>query len=483
MSDPPTEPPPAPPPDPGRTRLTALIVACALFMQNLDGTVVATALPAMAESFGSDPLHMNVALTSYLLSLAVFIPASGWMADRYGARSVFRAAIAVFTLSSVLCGLAGSLPELVGARVLQGIGGAMMVPVGRLVLLRSVAKSELVSAMAWLTVPALMGPVVGPPLGGLLVTYADWRWVFFINVPIGVLGVVLVSRYVTAGQEARPPRLDAWGLLFSGASLACLMMGFETAGRGLLAPWIVAGLRGVGVAAGAGYFLHARGRPDPLLDFGLLREPTVAVSVLAGSLFRVGVGAIPFLLPLMLQIGFGKSAAESGLVTFSAAIGAVAMKTAAQRALRGFGFRTVLIWNAVLGSVALGVVGLFRPDWPVAALYAVLIVGGFLRSLQFTAYNTIAYAEVGRERMSAATSLYSTIQQLSLTLGISVGAASLEFATTVGGRASPVPADFMVAFFVVAVVSLVAAPMARRLPLDAGAEMSGHVVARTGVVR
>ena len=447
-------------------------------MQNLDGTVVATALPAMARSFGSDPLHMNVALTSYLLSLAVFIPASGWMADRYGARAVFRAAIAVFTVASVLCGFAQTLPQLVGARVLQGIGGAMMVPVGRLVLLRSVAKSELVAAMAWLTVPALMGPVVGPPLGGFLVTFADWRWVFFINVPIGVLGIVLVTRFVADGRETRPPRLDAWGLLFSGASLACLMMGFETAGRGILPPWVVAALLGVGAAAGAGYFLHARGRADPLLDFGLLREPTFAVSVLAGSLFRVGVGAIPFLLPLMLQIGFGQSAAESGLVTFSAAIGAVAMKTAAQRALRAFGFRTVLVWNAVLGSVALGVVGLFRPDWPDGRAVCGADRGRVPAEL---AVHGLQHDRLCRDRAGADEcgdeSLFDHPAAVADD-GDQRGGGVARVRDHSGGRASPVPADFMMAFFVVAVVSLVAAPMARRLPLDAGAEMSGHVVAR-----
>ncbi len=464
--------------DPGRTRLTALIVACALFMQNLDGTVVATALPAMAATFGSDPLHMNVALTSYLLSLAVFIPVSGWIADRYGARSVFRAAIGVFTVGSVLCGMAGSLPFLVAARIVQGIGGAMMVPVGRLVLLRTVAKSELVAAMAWLTTPALIGPVVGPPLGGFLVSYADWRWIFDINVPIGVLGMVLVTLYVPDVREPSPGRLDGVGLVLSGVALACLMFGFETVGRGMLPPFVVVALIGTGVAVGAAYVWHAasfrrRGR-DPLLDLTLLAIPTFAVSVTAGSLFRVGVGAIPFLLPLMFQLGFGRTAAESGMITFASALGAIAMKPATQWALRTFGFRLTLSWNGAVSALLVGAMALFRPDWPLVALYAVLILGGFLRSLQFTAYNTIAYADIPRERMSAATSLYSTMQQLSLTLGITVGAAALELATTLSGREAPSAGDFSVAFLVVAMFSLVAAPMSARLPDSAGAEMSGH---------
>ena len=463
-------------PDPSRTRLTATIVACALFMQNLDGTVVATALPAMARAFGSDPLHMNVALTSYLLSLAVFIPVSGWMADRFGARSVFRAAIGVFTVGSVLCGLSNGLLTLVAARIVQGIGGAMMVPVGRLVLLRSVAKSELVAAMAWLTTPALIGPLVGPPLGGFLVTYANWRWIFFINVPVGFLGMALVSRYVQDFREPSLGRLDWIGLLWSGLALACLMFGFELAGRGMLGGGVVVGLIGAGAVAAWLYVRHARTRPDPLLDLTLFRIPTFAVSVSAGSLFRVGVGAVPFLLPLMFQLGFGETAAQSGTVTFAAAIGAIAMKPAAQWTLRRFGFRTALIWNAVLAAALLWAMALFRPSWPLAAIYATLIAGGFLRSLQFTAYNTIAYADIPRPRMSAATSLYSTMQQLSLTFGITVGAAVLEAATAMAGRAGPSPWDFSVAFTVVAVLSLAAAPLAMQLPDTAGDEMSGHFV-------
>jgi EmrB/QacA subfamily drug resistance transporter len=469
---------PAPAPDPSRTRLIALIVATALFMQNLDGTVVATALPTMAQAFGADPLHMNVALTSYLLSLAVFIPVSGWMADRYGAKTVFRAAIAVFTVGSVLCGMADTLTALVLARIVQGIGGAMMVPVGRLLLLRSVAKSELVAAMAWLTTPALIGPVVGPPLGGFLVEYANWRWIFDINVPIGVLGIVLVTLFVPDSREPSPGRLDSVGLVLSGLALACLMLGFETAGRGVLAAPAVAGLLASGIAAGALYLWHSRrviaAGTSPLLDLTLMLIPTFAVSVTAGSLFRIGVGAIPFLLPLMLQLGFGLSPIQSGMITFASAVGAIAMKPAAQYALRTFGFRMTLGWNGLAGAVLLAMMGFYRPSWPLLALYTALILGGFLRSLQFTAYNTIAYADIPRERMSAATSLYSTLQQLSLTLGITVGAAALQFATAVTGRAAPSLADFTLAFLTVAVFSLAAAPLAFRLPDTAGAEMSGH---------
>lgn len=473
-----SEPAGSPAPSPARTRLTALIVACALFMQNLDGTVVATALPAMAKAFGADPLHMNVALTSYLLSLAVFIPVSGWMADRFGTRTVFRAAIAVFTIGSVLCGQSTSLWGLVLARILQGVGGAMMVPVGRLVLLRSVAKSELVAAMAWLTVPALIGPVVGPPLGGLLVTYANWRWIFDINVPIGILGILLVTRFVEDVREPTPKRLDIVGLLLLSLALSGLMFGFEMLGRGILSPSIAGGSVGTGAIALLAYWMHARHNPNPVLDITLMRIPTFVVSVAGGSLFRVGVGAVPFLLPLMLQLGFGHSAAESGLITFAGSLGAIVMKPATRFALRWFGFRTTLVWNGALSAILLGAYAAFRPDWPLVAIYAVLLMGGFLRSLQFTAYNTIAYADIPRSRMSAATSLYATIQQVSLTVGITVGAAALEASTILSHRAEPMTADFSVAFLVVSVVALIAALLSVLLPRDAGAELSGHKIHR-----
>ena len=443
-------------------------------MQNLDGTVVATALPAMAESFGADPLQMNLALTSYLLSLAVFIPVSGWMADRFGSRTVFRAAIAVFTLGSVLCGMSTSLPMLIAARIVQGVGGAMMVPVGRLLLLRSVAKSELVAAMAWLTIPALIGPIVGPPLGGFLVTYADWRWIFDINVPIGAVGMVLVTRYVTEVREPVAGRLDWTGLVLCAVALSGLMFGFELVGRGVAHAAVTLALIGAGLVAGAMYVRHASRVAAPLLDLTLLRVPTFAVSVVAGSLFRVGVGAIPFLLPLMIQLGFGRTAAESGLITFASAVGAILMKPAAQRALRWFGFRTTLFWNAAFSALAIGLCAAFRPWWPAGVLYACLILGGFLRSLQFTAYNTLAYADIPRSRMSAATSLYSTLQQLSITFGITAGAGVLALSTAWSGRAEVSLGDFSVAFLVIAAIAMGAAPASLLMPRDAGSEMSGH---------
>jgi EmrB/QacA subfamily drug resistance transporter len=459
----------------GRTRLTALIVACALFMQNLDSTVISTALPTMARAFGAEPTHMNVALTSYLLSLAVFIPASGWIADRFGARRVFRAAIAVFTLGSMLCGYADSLTFLVGSRILQGIGGAMMVPVGRLVLLRTVAKSELVAAMAWLSTPALLGPVMGPPLGGFIVTYWSWRWIFYINVPIGLLGMTLVTLFVEDVREPITTRFDWRGLFLSGACLSCLMFGFETLGRGVVPTSLSVSMIAAGFLFGALYGLHARFHLAPLIDLSLMRVRTFMVAVTAGTMFRIGIGAIPYLLPMMLQLNFDRSAAQSGLITFASSVGALAMKPATTRALRLFGFRDTLVFNAVIAAAFLAVSAAFRPWWPIYFIYAVLLAGGFLRSLQFTAYNALAYADIPRARMSKATSFYAAMQQVSLTLGVSSAAAALTVAMALHGHGDqPMLGDFSVAFLVVSFVSMCAGPVALLMPLGAGRELSGH---------
>lgn len=457
-----------------RARITALIVACALFMQNLDSTVVATALPAMAHAFHTAPVHMSVALTSYLLSLSVFIPASGWAADRFGSRTVFRMAIVIFTLGSVLCGRAGTLWFLVLSRIIQGVGGAMMVPVGRLVLLRTVAKSELVAAMAWLSVPALLGPVLGPPVGGFIVTYVSWNWIFDINVPIGILGVVLVTLYIDETEGVAAGRFDWTGLFFTAACLVCLMYGLEMASRGVV-PWPVSsGMLAVGAAAGAGYYLHARVTEHPLVDLSLMRIPTFGLSVAAASFFRVGIGAVPFLLPLMLQIGFGMTAAASGMITFASSAGALVMKPAAQYALRKFGFRATLIGNGVISVITIGLCAAFRPSWPLAGIYAVLLAGGFFRSLQFTGYNSIAFADIPPGRMSAATSFYSTAQQLSLTVGVAAGAAGLEISSELLRHARPLLIDYSAAFLAVAAVAAISVPISTRLAADAGAELSGQ---------
>ena len=458
----------------GKGRLTALIVATALLMEQMDSTVLSTALPTMARTFDVDPLHMNVALTAYLLSLAVFIPASGKVADRFGTRTVFRGAILLFTIGSMLCGQAPNLAFLVGARFLQGIGGAMMVPVGRLVLLRTVSKAELVSAMAWLLVPATIGPVLGPPIGGFIVTYLDWRWIFYINVPIGVLGIVLATLYIEDVRESERGSFDLLGMVLSGISLACIMFGLEMSTRSMISPLQTMGLLLAGVIGGLLYMLHARTHPKPVLDFRLMRIPTFGISVTSGALFRITVGAMPFLLPMTMQLGFGMSAAQSGLITFVSSAGSLAMRAAAPAILRRVGYRNALIWNSLICCAAFATYAAFRPGWPLFLIYLVLLVGGFFQSLQFTAYNTIAYADVPRTQMSAATSFYATFQQLSLSMGITVAALSLAASSRLLHHFEPNIQDFSIGFLVLTAFALLASPACLRLSRDAGDELTGH---------
>lgn len=458
-------------------RLVALIIASALFMEFVDATVLATALPTMARDFGVRPQEMSVALTSYLLALAIFIPASGSLADRFGSRTVFRTAILLFMLGSLACGQSGTLELMVISRFVQGVGGAMMIPVGRLVLLRSVAKRDMVNAMAWLLVPALIGPILGPPLGGFIVTYLDWRWIFYINLPVGLLGFYLVGRFIANIREDDPGRFDALGFVLSGMSLGCLLFGFEMVsrpGEGALSALLIA----VGLGAGTVYVRHALGRErrgeTAILDLALLHDKTFRLSVIGGSITRITQGAQPFLLPLMMQVGLGFSAATSGTITVATAIGSLAMKSMAPRILRRVGFRRALVWNGMIATGGYAICGFFGADWPVWAMFCVLAVCGFFMSFQFTAYNTIAYDGVDKRHMSSATAFYSTFQQLMLSLGICVAALALHLAMLLHGNAAPRMEDFSLAFWTVTAISLFATIWNLRFDADAGAEISGH---------
>lgn len=454
--------------------LIPLVVAAALFMENMDGTVIATALPVMAADLGEDPVILKLAFTSYLLSLAVFIPVSGWVADRYGARHVFRAAILVFVLASIWCGAATSLGDLVAARAAQGFGGALMVPVGRLIILRSVPKNELVNALAYLTIPALVGPVIGPPLGGFIATYFHWRWIFWINVPVGILGIVLATLYMPDVRGERIARLDVRGFFLSGLGLASLMFGLTTLGRSLLPEWVAPVLMAAGAVLLVLYWLHQKRIADPMLDLSLFRVQTFRSGVLGGSLFRIGLGATPFLLPLMLQLGFGLDAFRSGLLTFAAALGAMAMKFTASKVLRRYGFRTVLVANAGICALSLAVNGLFTPSTPHWIILSILLVGGFFRSLQFTALNAISYADVARPDMSQATAIASVVQQLSASIGVALAALVLEIVQALRGDATLVAADFSIAFFVMALLALASVLSHAGLPRDAADEVAGR---------
>ena len=459
-----------------------LIIACALFMENLDGTIIATSLPVIAQDLAENPIALKLALTSYLVSLAVFIPISGWMADRYGSRTVFRAAMAVFVAGSLACGFSSSLAGFVVARFVQGMGGAMMVPVGRLVLLKSVEKRDLVKVLSYLTMPALLGPILGPPLGGFISTYFHWRWIFFINVPIGLLGWVLAGRFVPEiVEDARKP-LDWRGFVLSGVGLSALTLGAATLGQRLLAPAASAACIAVGAVALGAYVVHARrfareGR-TPVLDFAFLRVRTYFAGVVGGSIFRIGVGASPFLLPLMLQVGFGFTALQSGLLTCSSAAAAMFMKTLATRILKRFGFRTVLTVNAVIASATIVGYGAFTGATPVPVMLALLLFGGFFRSLQFTSLNALSYADIDKRDMGGASGLANVAQQMSLSTGVTLGAAALESMAALRGRSDVVAGDFRVAFLVVGLVSAASFWLTWRLPSNAGDEVSGRDIAR-----
>jgi EmrB/QacA subfamily drug resistance transporter len=457
-----------------RERLIPLIVAVALFMENMDSTVIATSLTAIAADIGTRPLALKLAITSYLLALAIFIPASGWVADRFGARNVFRAAIGVFMVGSIGCALSQSLGHFVVARFIQGMGGAMMSPVGRLVLMRTIEKRKLIDAMALVTMPALIGPVVGPALGGFITTYATWHWIFLINIPIGLIGILLVTVFFDRLRFPPLERFDFTGLMLVGLGVGGLSFGMTIAGMGLVPAAVTALLLGAGLLAVLLYVVRARRIAAPVVDLSLFRLPTFRAGVTGGFLFRVGVGALPFLLPLLMQLGFHMTPFESGLVTLSSSVGALIMKSAAARIVKWLGFRTVLIWNGLLAAMMIAACATFSPAMPVAVMIAILLVGGFFRSLEFTGLNVIAFAEVDSARLSRATSLTAMGQQLSQTAGVAIGALALE--TILGARSEThlTAADFPLAFLVVAAISATSLVLFARMPADAGAEMANR---------
>lgn len=462
------------PPRAADPRLIAAIVASALFMQNLDGSAVTTALPSMARDFGEEPARLGAAITAYLVALTVFIPLSGWVADRFGAKRVFMAAIVVFTTASALCAASQTLPALVAARVLQGLGGAMMVPVARLLLLRQVRKDEMLSAMAWLTMPAMLGPVSGPPLGGFLTDAFGWHAVFLINLPIGAVGLLLVGWKIPpiAPRDPGPP--DVVGLALVGLALALLMFGLETLGRGMMPESLPEAALALGLLVGWAAVRHCRRAPRPALDLSLLGIATFRQGALAGSLFRIGAGGTPFLVPLLLQVGFGKSASEAGLVSFATALGAFAMKPLARPLLRRFGFRRALVGGALLSAAGVAVLATLSPAWPLAAIFAVLAVGGLFRSLQFSALNALAFADLPSARLSAGTSLFGTMQQLAPALGVVLATAALETSAAAAGRPALAAEDFAVAFLAAGTLIAASAPLHARLTPEAGAAVSGH---------
>ncbi len=453
------------------------VVATALFMENTDSTILATALPTIARDLGLDPIALKLAVTSYLLSLAVFIPISGWAADRVGSRTIFRAALVVFMAASIGCAFSSSLGEFVMWRAVQGMGGAMMVPVGRMVVIRAVPRDELVRALSFIAMPALVGPMLGPPLGGLIVTVADWRWIFFVNIPIGILGLILATLYIPELKEENLPPLDVKGFLLSALGFGGLVLGLAMSGRRIAPPEAAIACGTVGAVSLLLFVRHALTVPRPLLDLRLLRLPTFEAGILGGLFFRFGVGASAFLLPLMLQLAFGLDALHSGLITFAGAVGAIAVKPIARHILRRFGFRNLLIVNGVLASAVLMGYGLFTAATPHIVLLGVLLAGGFLRSLQFTSLSAITYAEVERAQVGSATGMASVGQQISVSFGVALGAMVLELSEQLRGHSHPQTEDFAAAFVFVGLVSMCTALLMLRLPAGAGDELSGRTIA------
>jgi EmrB/QacA subfamily drug resistance transporter len=441
-------------------------------MENMDATVIATSLPAIAADIGANPLALKLAVTSYLLSLAVFIPVSGWTADRFGTLTVFRIAIGVFMLGSIGCALSQSLTHFVVARIVEGMGGAMMTPVARIILVRTVAKRDLVNAMVWVTFPALIGPLVGPPLGGFITTYFSWHWIFLLNIPIGIAGIIFATLYIEDLRAERPDPFDGVGFVLAGLGIAGLAFGFSIVGLNFLPVAVTAALIAGGALATFAYVLHARRTPAPVIDLSLLKIPTLYAAVVGGSIFRLGIGALPFLLPLLLQLGFHLTPFQSGMITFSTVLGAMGMKTVVPLLLRQFGFHRILTVNAVTSAVMLALCATFTPGVPYAWIVAVLIVGGFFRSLEFTSLNTLAYADVEPRQMARATTLVAVGQQLSIAMGVAVGALAVELTLRWRGSAIIVAEDFRPAFLAIALISALAVFVFVRMPHDAGAELA-----------
>jgi EmrB/QacA subfamily drug resistance transporter len=446
-------------------------------MELLDGSVIATALPQMAQSFHENAVNLSIGMSAYLLTLAIFIPSSGWMADRFGSKTIFLTAIGIFTFASVLCGLSNGLWEFTAARILQGIGGAMMVPVGRLVVLRTTDKRDLVNMMQFISTPGLIAPVLGPPVGGFITTFTSWRWIFFLNIPLGLLGLALVALFMVNHKAEQRRSFDVPGFILSGIGLSSLLFGLDQLGRPSIPPAITAGLIGGGALFCLFAYRHLRVATHPLIDLSLLKIQTFGLATLfAGTGFRIVIGATPLLWPLLFQVGFGMSAFASGSLIIACAAGDLTMKFFSTRILRRFGFRQTLLVNGMVVALTILACATFSASMPVAVIAGVLFIAGLSRSVQFGSFNALTYVDVPPEKMSSASSLASTVQQMSFGVGIAYGALALHVAAlwNAGGAQSYTVGNFRVAFIACAALAAFAALAFMRLDPNAGALVSGH---------
>lgn len=456
-----------------RRLLIPLVVAFAFFLEQLDATIITTAIPEMSVSLGTTALRLNLALTAYMITVAVFIPVSGWMADRYGMRRIFCAAIAVFTLGSALCGMAWSLETLVAARVLQGLGGAMMTPVGRLIMLRSFPRSELARAMTFVALPAIVGPTIGPLLGGLITSSIGWRWIFFVNLPFGAAGIAFAWANVREAAFSAPQRFDMTGFLLCAGIAGSAEMGMEALGQQLLPISMVLALFAASGALLLVYAHAAARHAAPVLDLGLLHIRSFRVALLAGGVTRIGVSAVPFMLPLLLQIGFGYSPLRSGGITFVSALGSLLVRSTSVWLLRRLGFDRLLLINTCLAAAAIALFAGATADTPHWWLLAGVFGFGIIRNIQFNAIQTLTYADIPRPQLSQATSLGGVLQQLAMSFGVSVSATLLALVAGEGG--TPRVADFQLVFLLVGGITLLALPGILTLTAQDGALVSNHV--------
>ena len=453
----------------------ALLVAGAFFMEFLDGTVIATALPDMARDFGVTAVELNIGISADLITLAVLIPASGWIADRFGARAIFTLALAIFTLASVFCGLSTEVHIFVAMRILQGVGGALMVPVGRLAVLRTTPKHQLIKAIATLTWPALVAPIIGPPLGGFITRYASWHWIFFINVPLGLAAIILSLRIIPDIRETERRSFDLSGFITTSVAMVSLVTAMERLGDRQPQIWPTLALAALGFGCLLYSIRHFRRAAAPMVRLDALQVPTFRVTMYGGSLFRASISAVPFLLPLLFQVGFGMDPFHSGLLVLAVFVGNLTIKPATTPLIRWLGFRRLLLINGALNVCSLLACALLTPQTPVWAIMLILYLGGVFRSIQFTGVSTLAFADVPAAQMSDANTLFSTASQLAVGLGITLGAIGIRLGEQVGDwlHLTELPGiSFRLSFVFIALICLVGMIDSLHLAKTAGSSVS-----------
>lgn len=460
-----------------RSITVSLIIAIAFFMQNLDTTAVNTAIPAMARSFGTDVVHLSAGVTSYLIALAIFIPVSGWIADRYGTRKVFCSAIIFFTIASILCGSSQNLSQFIIFRIMQGMAGAMMTPVGRLAVLKATPKENLVTAIAYITWPGLVAPILGPLVGGYLTTYWTWHWIFYVNVPLSIICVALAWHFIPEEDrtDSPKPRFDAIGFVISSLALAGFMYGVELLSRTEV-PYFMPVLV-VAISLGLLYFniRYSRHISNPLIDYSVVKIPTYRVTIFTGSMSRMVIGVAPYLVPLMFQEGFGLNPFESGILFLATMAGNFCMKPLTVVVMRRFNFKNVLLINGFLVAVFTLFTAFLLPTTPTYIIVVVMFLSGMFRSMQFSSITTLAFADIPQSRMTSANTLYSTIQQMSTGMGIAMGAIFLRFSHMINGVGDhyTVP-DFRLSFIFVAILGFVSLYGYTKLAPDAGDIVRGN---------